>query len=299
MSPDGNDVYVASRTDHAVVHWNRNPTTGALTFVGCVEDTAASETCTQSSEGLAGATSVAVSPDGESLYVAASLDDAVVLIDRNPATGNLSPAAAADQCVDDNDTGVDACVLNENGLDRPEAVVATNSSVYVASLGDDAVVRLDRNVGTGVLTPQGCIDDDDTGADGCGQTTDALGDAMGLALSPDGVYLYASSDTDDAVVRFTRNVSTGALAPAGCSGTMPPLAPSRPARAPPMGSMGPGASRSARAEDRCTSPRPSATRWRSSSATSRPASSRFKGASRTTTPASWRALRTPTGCSTP
>ena len=36
VSPDGESVYVTSQEDNAIVHLERNPTTGALNFADCI-----------------------------------------------------------------------------------------------------------------------------------------------------------------------------------------------------------------------------------------------------------------------
>ena|SRR5918994_1963157 len=74
---------------------------------------------------------------------------------------------------------------------------------------------------TTTVTPKGCIDDNDPpdGPDACAESTNALDEANSVAVSPDGKSVYASAGVeftgDDAIVRFDRNTSTGALAPAG------------------------------------------------------------------------------------
>ena len=73
--------------DDAVVRLDRDPASGALTPAGCVDDNDAPQgpdTCAQSADGLDAASSIAVSPDGESVYVAAVNDDAIVRLDRDP-----------------------------------------------------------------------------------------------------------------------------------------------------------------------------------------------------------------------
>ena len=72
VSPDGKSVYVASCDSNAVARLNRNTTTGAITqpagTAGCVSETGAGP-CADG-HGLDGPESVAVSPDGKSVYVA-------------------------------------------------------------------------------------------------------------------------------------------------------------------------------------------------------------------------------------
>ena len=70
VSPNRKYVYSAYVTDDAVAAFGRNATTGELTFVEDEKDD------TGGVDGLDGAASIALSPDGKHLYVAAENDDA-------------------------------------------------------------------------------------------------------------------------------------------------------------------------------------------------------------------------------
>ncbi len=215
VSGDGKSVYAASLNDDALVRFDRNPDTGVLTPLGCVDDNDSGvDNCSESVDGLDGARSVAVSRDAKSVYVASGSDDAVTRFMRDPQSGRLAPQG----CIDDNDAGPDSCSQSADGLDGARAVAVSpdDESVYVSSQIDDAVVRFDRDPDDGGLTAQGCIDDNDSGADACAQSADGLDGAFSLALSPDGLSVYAAAIDDDAVVRFDRNPETGGLTPQGC-----------------------------------------------------------------------------------
>jgi 6-phosphogluconolactonase (cycloisomerase 2 family) len=88
VAPNGSHVYVAGGADDAVAVFSRNGTTGALTFVEVQQDGVAGV------DGLAEATSVAVSPDDAHVYVAGNDDNAIAAFDRNPVTGALSFATS-------------------------------------------------------------------------------------------------------------------------------------------------------------------------------------------------------------
>jgi sugar lactone lactonase YvrE len=98
------------------------------------------------------------------------------------------------------------------------AVSANGRSVYAASADSNAVVRFKRNRTTGAIKEPagaaGCVSED-----GSGPCTDGhgLSGANGVAVSSDGKNVYVTSD--NAVLRFKRNRTTGAIKePAGAAG---------------------------------------------------------------------------------
>ncbi len=212
VSPDGKSVYVASFSDKAIVRFERDTTTGALNPQGCFMDTGGTAGCLDTADGLAGAFSVAVSPDDMSVYVASSNDDAIVRFERDTATGALTHR----DCVMDTG-GTAGCAQTKNGLDgaRGVAVSPDDKSVYVASYYDDAIVRFERDTATGALTHRDCVMDTG-GTAGCAQTKNGLDGAFSVAVSPDDKSVYVASNNDDAIVRFERDTTTGALTHRDC-----------------------------------------------------------------------------------
>ena len=236
---------------------------GDLTPAGCIADTGDAAGCGTTQQGLDAANSVAVSPDGKSVYATSYSDDAIARFDRNASTGALTGAA----CIAD--TGDAAgCGATQQGLENANSVAVSpdGKSVYATSYGDDAIVRFDRNTTTGALTGAGCIADTGDIA-GCGTTQQGLDGAQDVAVSPDGKSVYVSSFSDDAIVRFDRNTTTGALTGAGASRTRA----TSPAAAPPNRVWtAPKTSPSAPTASRYTSPHSTMTRLPASIATQQP-----------------------------
>jgi DNA-binding beta-propeller fold protein YncE len=211
-SPDNKSVYVASLGSDAIVRFDRDPATGALTFMGCFTQQSSCGAGHNGVIGLAGARSVAVSPDNKSVYVASENSDAIVRFDRDPGSGALTYEGCFTQ-----QSGCGAPFSGVIGLSGAADVTVSpdNKSVYVASLISDALVRFDRLPATGALTYQGCF----TAQSGCGSANDGvigLDGALGVAVSPDNKGVYVASSNSNAITRFDRD-PTGALTYRGCT----------------------------------------------------------------------------------
>ncbi|HYH63023.1 MAG TPA: choice-of-anchor Q domain-containing protein [Solirubrobacterales bacterium] len=205
LSPDGDQLYVTSQDLGDPT--NPNDDAGEV----AVFSRAANGSLTQiSSPALDGVSTVAVSPDGASVYAGYDYSDdservaGVAVFDRQ-ANGILDQKPGADGCVAE--TNLDGCAdgvglqLSATSL----AVSPDGTSVYSAAGGDsefDAhlgqVAVFDR-AADGTLTQkgggQGCLSGRSQGvppAEGC---TDApeLQAANSLAVSPDGASLYATA----------------------------------------------------------------------------------------------------------
>lgn len=145
-----------------------------------------------SAPGLSGAFDVALSPDGQNVYVAGRASDALAVFTRN-GDGTLIHLATYENDVD----GV-------SGLDGVEAVLvsADGSKVFAASFDENAVVSFVRN-GDGTLVFadvdfDGLIDPDS------GRVVDGLEGATGLAEASDTAnHLYVAGFLDDAVAVFS------------------------------------------------------------------------------------------------
>jgi Ca2+-binding RTX toxin-like protein len=76
VSPDGGSIYVGSGGSNSIAHFFRG-SDGALTYDGCVANTASDGCADLPGNPISGASGVAVSPDGKSVYVAASQGNSV------------------------------------------------------------------------------------------------------------------------------------------------------------------------------------------------------------------------------
>ena len=185
VSADGGNVYVAGIVDDAVTVFERDTVTGALTFVETEFDGVGGV------DGLDGARSVAVSSDGLHVYVAGYYDNAVAVFERDGSTGAL--------------TFVEALFDGVGGvywLDGASSVAVSVDGryVHVAAFYDDSVAVFEREGVTGELT---FLEEQSDGVNGVA----GLRNPYALAVSPDGVNIYAASWTDDSVAVFLMGLS--------------------------------------------------------------------------------------------
>ena len=146
-------------------------------------------------DGLDGALSVTLSPDGKHAYVTGEYDDAVSWYVRDASTGALTYGGMLKDGVD----GVE-------GLNAAKSVTLSSDGkhAYVTGFLDRAVSWYERNVSTGALTFGGMLKDGVNGVDGL------LG-VTSMTLTSDGDHAYVTGADDDAVSWYERNASTGAL----------------------------------------------------------------------------------------
>ena len=148
VSPDGRHVYVASRDSNGVAIFSRDTTTGALTQLsgsaGCIAENGDGITCADGT-GLREAVFLTVSPDGNNVYVASQVSDAVVEFSRHVITGELTQFSGLSACISEDGTAM-ACA-DGNGLVGAIAVTVSPDArnVYVAAYISNAVTVFSRN----------------------------------------------------------------------------------------------------------------------------------------------------------
>lgn len=200
VTPDGNHVYVVGQYDDAIAGFVRNHVDGSLTYLFSLKDGDVQGLDTI--DGLDGAESVAISPDGEHVYVASFTDSAVALFDRNPADGTLDFVTVYK---DSSLGGTVPSLLGASSI----TLSPDGGQVYVAATTDDAVAVFTRDTVPasptfGQLTPAGGPVDSVGGVDG-------LDGAQWVRVAPDGAHVYVASGVDKAIGVFSRNGATGAL----------------------------------------------------------------------------------------
>jgi DNA-binding beta-propeller fold protein YncE len=215
VSPDGRNVYVAADRN-SVASFTHDRATGALTqpagTAGCV-NFCPRRSCVRG-HALDVPRSIAVSPDGRSVYVA-SIFGGVLLLRRDPPSGALTEPAGAAGCVDSLEAH--GCARGR-ALDGASSLVvsADGRSVYATSWNregspHDGIAVFARNRFDGTLTqltgPPGCVNPD--GAHGCTAPRAVQPFLESIAVSPDdrSAYVIASTTGPAKVAVFTRTTS--------------------------------------------------------------------------------------------
>jgi uncharacterized repeat protein (TIGR01451 family) len=222
LSPDGDYLYEVG-SQNELTMFSRDPSSGQLSWIGCLTSPGAADSrCSGVADGLEGPNSVAVSPDGASVYVTSGDDSSVAWFTRDPASGLLTQPASPDDCISSDNTDPAGCAIDTAaGLDDPVTVAVSpdGSNVYVSAGGlgpDGDVAEFSRDPATGALTqlapPNDCLAA--AGSSGCGNTSvPGFGGEEDIAISPDGHNVYLNSFANSAVIELSRDSSTGALAP--------------------------------------------------------------------------------------
>ncbi len=217
VSPDGRNVYsVAINGD--LIEYSRDQATGVLEVIGCItsrSEACASQNATENVALIDKPTALAISPNGEDVYVTTASADAVLELEREPATGLLSIMSGGRACVTGQPSS-DCEIQEAKGLNEPYGVTVSpnGESVYVASVKSEAVVELKRNTSNGLL--EEIAGDECIGGPSSGcpvKTAEALAEPIGVMVSPgdEDVYVAAGASSGTGEVAAFKREASGAL----------------------------------------------------------------------------------------
>jgi hypothetical protein len=217
-----------------------------LAFRGCDTGRSLVTACTPTSDataggansGMAGALDIAVSPDGQHVYLDSQSDTSIAWFTRNQTTGELTYTDGDCASGETTLTGVCNEIIptatgggDDSGLHLPLGLALSPNGefLYATAQGDAAIAVFDRDPATGDLDFLDCVTgDSDTGTAGTNACDDSSapqtgGVNSGLDLASDIAVtansVYAVSPTDDSVVRLARNQMTGLLSTFSCHST--------------------------------------------------------------------------------
>lgn len=190
VSADGAHVYAAGSQDNAVAVFARNPQSGLLQFVQSVKNGQSAGGVTV--RGMMRPGGLALSVDGEQLYVASRFGNAVQIFSRiadagDPEFGRLSFVTALE-------SGLAGITDLEGAFDLQ--VSPDGGHVYLSAEAADAVVRFDRHA-DGSLTQASVRRHASPDVPG-------LKGPQGMALSPGGDRLYVTGFADSTLTVFDR-----------------------------------------------------------------------------------------------
>lgn len=187
VSPDDQDVLVASRDDAAVVVLSRDATTDELTMMDL----------NILPLSLYGASSMLVSPDGNHVYATASFDDndSIVSFSRDHSDGELE--------------FIGEIVNGFNGITGLEglsdiAISPDGSSVYVSARLSNSIAAFSRDSSTGELSLQQVIRDGEGGIFG-------MSGPSAVLVNPAGDRVFVGNSASNVILIFRRNTETGEL----------------------------------------------------------------------------------------
>lgn len=193
ISADGNHLYAAAANAGAVVIFSRDAGTGALTFLEAelngADDPDDIGNAVQYMNRPAG---MALAADGSQVYVASRFGDAVQVFERDadPASADFGRLSFV--------TAYRNGALGIVGLDGAFniGVSADNAHVYVAAEAENAIVLFDRN-------PDGTLQQRSVWRHETPDRPGLIG-VQGLAISPDGLEVFAGGFADNSLSIFRR-----------------------------------------------------------------------------------------------
>jgi DNA-binding beta-propeller fold protein YncE len=224
ISPDGRFAYVASYGSHAIAIFKRNRRTGVLTQLpgrrGCVRHQPANPRPGRCGRGraLGGPVSIAMSPRGRNVYVAAAGSDALSVFARSRRTGALVQLPGAAGCVSARPGG--GCTV-ARALNEPTSVVVSpdGQRVYVAGRRFPSAVGIFTRAEDGSIVqppgPAGCVSH--LGGFDCAAAR-GLGSPEEVAVTPDSRHVLVAGSRSNAIAVLSRTADGLAQADgeAGC-----------------------------------------------------------------------------------
>ena len=216
VSADGHSIYVANQGSNSIVALRREPS-GALTYLGCVSQvpqaTVDCGTGNNSKAGLEVPTGLAVTADGNAVVVSAYNTNALVYLNRDPASGAVTYGGCFNAAGSAGCTAVPGAALTQ-----PQGIDASPDSrnVYVAAFGSKAIARFSRDPATGAIAYVGANTDASLNS---ANTVTASGDGRNVyATSQQTTHAFSTFDRQGDALAFRDCFDAGAVCGAGRDG---------------------------------------------------------------------------------
>lgn len=184
LSPDGNFLYAAGQDDNAIAIFERNATTGQLTYLSSFSDGGVLN-------GLSAVNAMNLSNDGKFLYASSEQNHSLSTFARDQVTGALTHIETLKDGV--------GPIATLNTI-RSFTITDDDRFLYVPARDDDDLTQFARDPVTGKLTvAQALVDDPDF----FGPTH--------IAFSPTGQHAYVTEQFGDAISLFDVDSLSGNL----------------------------------------------------------------------------------------
>ncbi len=209
--PDGSVLMVTSETGNRVDFFEVGGS-GDLVFQGSLVDGGRDSGMT-TIDGLAGASSIAVSPDGRHMYVTGAMDNAIAVFskpDDGPELMGFGLPLFVQKLANlDMDASPAMNVVSCLGGASSVEVSPDGMHVYVTGETDNSIAVFSRDSNTGELTFVESLTD--SGLDSMSNTVENLLAPVSVSISPGGMTVYVAASGSNAVTVFERDFGSGAL----------------------------------------------------------------------------------------
>lgn len=189
ISPDGKNAYTTADGDHAVSVFNRDASSGLLTYLTSIKnDVYAELTCP---------TNICISNDGKNAYVLGYSNSSVITFNRDTFNGSLTYVGY-----------INGNNLELRGLCQPTNIAIANDGLSLYIAGERGIVEFLRDANTGILTFSKGYDDINTNDDELwyGQDIKITNDGSLVFYTTAGFYglMY-----ENPLAVFERDISSG------------------------------------------------------------------------------------------